>query len=141
MRFLITNIEIITLIACAKMVAIAAPTAPMWKTATSNKSPRIFNTQAIVTVRSGIFESPIPLNILPTKLYATINNIPAEQIATYHTVLSKASAGARINFVRAEEAKTITTVTIKEITAKRLIPVPMISPASSRLPAPIFSPT
>ena len=72
--------EITTLIACANTVAIAAPAAPMCNTATVKRSPPMFSTQAIATVISGIFESPIPLKMLPTRLYATINTAPAEQI-------------------------------------------------------------
>ena len=49
-------------------VASAAPRAPILKTATKSKSARIFITQAIQTVINGVFESPIPLKIAPSKL-------------------------------------------------------------------------
>ena len=66
--FIIINKEIITLNACAKIVASAAPKAPKLKTATKIKSPIIFTTQAMATVISGVFESPIPRKIAPSKL-------------------------------------------------------------------------
>ena len=58
----------ITLNAWAKIVARAAPKAPKLKTATKIKSPIIFTTQAIATVIRGVFESPIPRKIAPSRL-------------------------------------------------------------------------
>ena len=76
----ITPREMITLIACASIVAMAAPDTPNLKTATKNRSPQILHTHAIATVSSGILESPIPLKMLPITLYATIKILPALQI-------------------------------------------------------------
>ena len=81
-RFRMIKIDNNTLIACAKIVAKAAPATPIWNPATNSTSPTIFSTQAIATVINGILESPIPRKILPRTLYATIKTVPAEQICT-----------------------------------------------------------
>ena len=58
----------ITLIACARTVARAAPAAAILNIPTNTKSSKIFATQAIKTVISGVFASPSPLKIPPIKL-------------------------------------------------------------------------
>ena len=52
----------------AATVAMAAPAAPRWKTATSRRSPAILQMQAMKTVISGVLESPMPLKMLPIRL-------------------------------------------------------------------------
>ena len=64
----------------ARTVARAAPSAPILKTETNTRSPIILNIQAIPTAISGVFESPRPLKMLPSKLYADITTKPAPQI-------------------------------------------------------------
>ncbi len=86
----------ITLNACEETVAIAAPAASMWKTATSSRSPNIFTMHATSTKRSGERLSPSPRNIADNRLYATIKKIPPPQIRTYAVVCSRASGGACI---------------------------------------------
>ena len=60
--------ETATLIICAATVAAAAPAVPILNTATSSRSPAILHMQAISTVISGVFESPIPRKMLPIRL-------------------------------------------------------------------------
>ena len=60
--------EMITLMPCAATVAIAAPAAAIWKTATRRRSPAILITHAMATVISGVLESPMPRNIDPQRL-------------------------------------------------------------------------
>ena len=72
----------------------AAPAVPISNTATRRRSPRMLRIHAIATVRRGIFESPSPLKILPTRLYATMKMVPTLQMRMYETVSSKASFGA-----------------------------------------------
>ena len=60
--------EIRTLTAWAPTVAMAAPTVPMWKTATRSRSPAMLQTQAMATVIRGVTESPIPRKMLPMRL-------------------------------------------------------------------------
>ena len=64
-RFLATIRQKRTLKACAITVARAAPLAAMWKTATKRRSPKMLIMQATKTVRSGVFESPIPRKTPP----------------------------------------------------------------------------
>ena len=60
--------EITTLMSWAATVAMAAPAVPMWKPATSVRSPAILKMHAISTVTSGVLESPSPLKIPPIRL-------------------------------------------------------------------------
>ena len=77
----IIRYEITTLISCAVTVAMAAPFAPIPSPATRSRSPAILKMQAIITVKSGVFESPIPLKTPPIRLYAMITIDPAPHIA------------------------------------------------------------
>ena len=60
--------EMATLTAWAATVAMAAPAAPMWQTATNSRSPTMLTAQAMATVTSGVTESPMPRNTLPIRL-------------------------------------------------------------------------
>ena len=60
--------EIRTLTVWEATVAIAAPAAPMWKPATSSRSPAMLQTLAMATVISGVRESPRPRMTLPSTL-------------------------------------------------------------------------
>ena len=57
-----------TLTAWANTVAMAAPATPIPKPPTISKSPAILNTQAMLTVIRGIWESPSPRKMLPRML-------------------------------------------------------------------------
>ena len=65
LRRLKTQREIRTLTVWLPTVAMAAPAAPMWKTATSSRSVRMLQPQAMATVISGVFESPRPRRMPP----------------------------------------------------------------------------
>ncbi len=130
--------ESTTLTACASTVAYAAPSAPILNTATSSRSPNILTTHAIATVISGIFESPMPRNMLPRRLKAIMNIVPAEHMRTYETVWLNASSGACIRADISGVNATNTTVHTAAIIAKSATPVPITLPPSSLLPSPIF---
>ena len=53
----------IPLTACAKMVAMAAPAHPHFKTRIQKKSKPIFKTAEKARKKNGVFESPIALKI------------------------------------------------------------------------------
>ena len=57
---IITTIQVIILTACEKTVAIAAPSAPIFKPATSTRSRTTLVMQAISTKYSGRLLSPMP---------------------------------------------------------------------------------
>ena len=80
--FLMIANEMTTLSALAITVAIAAPAAPFFRTATKNMSPAMLNTHAMATVTRGMWELPSPRKMLPSRLYAVMNTHPAAQILT-----------------------------------------------------------
>ena len=67
-RLFVTSRQSTTLTAWASTVAKAAPATPMPKPATKSRSPTMLTTQATDTVKSGVFESPIPRNTPPITL-------------------------------------------------------------------------
>ena len=64
----ITANDTITLMICAKTVAIAAPSVPSLNPAHKMRSPAMLKKQAIATVNSGVRESPRPRKIHPIRL-------------------------------------------------------------------------
>lgn len=60
--------DTITLMICAKTVAIAAPSVPILNPAHRMRSPAMLKKHAIATVNSGVRESPSPLKIHPIRL-------------------------------------------------------------------------
>lgn len=70
-----------------------------------------------------------------------MNTIPDEQIRTYRTVSSKASAGTFISRAAAGAASSITTVSPSAIPANSRIWPHTVRPASSGSPAPMALPS
>ncbi len=70
-----------------------------------------------------------------------MNTAPAEQIRTYSTVPSKASAGACISTASWGAASSSAAVATTATTRNRQMPLPTACPASSGLPSPIFWPS
>lgn len=128
--------ESTTLTACASTVAIAAPATFIFNTATKSKSPAMFTTQAIVTNKSGIFESPKPLKMLLITLYAIINKMPPPQIRTYVTVSSKASSGTFIRIEIGFANTSMITVSINAIPKNSTTALLTMAPAFSGFSSP-----
>lgn len=86
---------------------------------------------------SGVFESPSPRKILPRMLYATMTKKPAPQIEIYCVVCVNAAAGAFITPASIFLPKIVKNVSIIAMMPKKVMPVPIVSPAFSVSPRPI----
>ena len=69
------------MIACAEMVAMAAPAHPSFSTTIQNKSRKMFRTADNARNINGVLLSPTDLKILDRSLYKLVKGIPRKMIS------------------------------------------------------------